>query len=124
MDVDLFRTALIITLVILLVYVIFRKVGVRSKTATVPAVLHAELISLEVQYHPTRLSVVVKMPSAQQLRTTLLDQAHRPAHQWEESRMEQGLHTLERSLPPLADGTYYLEIATPTQRTVRQFRLQ
>ncbi len=124
MDVELFRTALIISLVILLLYVIFRKIAKRSKAATVPAVLHAELISLEVQYHPARLNVLVKLPSAQIVRTTLLDQAHRPAHQWEESRMEKGTHAFERPLPALADGVYYLEIATATQRTVRQFRLQ
>jgi hypothetical protein len=118
------RTSLIITLSILLLAIIAGRLRRRIYVASVPAPLHAKLISLEVAYHPSRLHLVVDLPARQLLRTSLLDQQHNVRYAWPEGQLEKGLHAFDRDLPPLADGIYFLELATPTQRTVRQFRLQ
>lgn len=118
------RTALIITLSLLVVYLIARRIKRNALRSGVPAISHAELLSLEVAYHPSRLHVVLKIPESQSIRTILLDEQHMTRFTWPETRLDKGMHALERTLPPLADGTYYLEVATTTQRTVRQFRLQ
>jgi hypothetical protein len=123
-DIVTLRTALIITLSILVVVMIARRVRRRVFEASIPAISHAELLSLDVLYHPSRLQLVLKLPESQLIRTALLDQEHKEFHEWPEGRMEQGVHRFERVLPPLADGQYYLVVATRTQRTVRQFRLQ
>ncbi|HQX29394.1 MAG: hypothetical protein IPI00_05095 [Flavobacteriales bacterium] len=123
MDIQNIRTALIVTLSVLLVVVLWRrfKRGVLAKD--MPAPLHAELINLQVQYHPARLHVVVKVPSNQTIRTNLLDGAHNPLHAWADVDMKPGESTIELALPAAADGQYHLEMCTDTQRTVRQFRL-
>jgi hypothetical protein len=118
------RTALIITLSILVLVMLARRMRRKAMEADLPAVQHAELLALEVEYHPTRLHVVVNLPSGQLLRTALLDQAHQVRHTWPEGRLDKGVHAFERTLPPLDDGVYFLEVSTATQRTVRQFRLQ
>ncbi|MBX2971660.1 MAG: hypothetical protein KF797_01020 [Flavobacteriales bacterium] len=118
------RTALIVTLSALLLLILWRRLRQYILTKDMPAPLHAELLGLELAYHPARLRVVVKVPGEQVIHTRLLDQAHAPFHTWDEERLQRGEHILERALPPLADGTYFLEMATTTQRTVRQFRLQ
>lgn len=66
----------------------------------------------------------MKVPGEQIIQTRLLDHAHEPLHTWVEEPVQRGEHTLERALPPLTDGVYFLEMATATQRTLRQFRLQ
>ncbi len=124
LDPDILRTTLIITLAFLLLVLIVSRVRRRVVSASVPAPMHAELISLEVAYHPSRLHIQVHLPIGQSLRTALLDQHHQVRYSWPEDRLEKGDHAMERALPPLADGIYYLELATPTQRTIRQFRLQ
>jgi hypothetical protein len=45
-------------------------------------------------------------------------------HTWDEQHLASGAHTVERWLPVMTDGPYFLEMYTATQRTVRQFRLQ
>jgi len=123
MDIQNIRTALIVTLSVLLVVVLWRrfKRGVLAKD--MPAPLHAELINLQVQYHPARLHVVVKVPSNQTIRTNLLDGAHNPLHAWADVDMKPGESTIELALPAAADGQYHLEMCTDTQRTKSQFRL-
>ena len=123
-DPIMLRTSLIITLSIMLVAIIVKRVKRKVYEASVPAPMHAELVSLEVEYHPSRLHVVISLPRKQLLRTTLLDHQHNVKYAWPEGELDSGMHAFERSLPPLADGVYYLEVSTPTQRTVRQFRLQ
>ena len=80
-------------------------------------------INLQVQYHPARLHVVVKVPSNQTIRTNLLNGSHDLVHSWANLDMERGESTFELALPKAADGKYHLEMCTDTQRTVRQFRL-
>ena len=118
------RTALLITLSILLVVILWRRFRQRVLANDMPAPLHAELLGIQLAYHPARLRVDLKVPREQLIQTRLLDQAHAPFHTWNEERVKTGTHTLERDLPSMADGVYFLEMATATQRTVRQFRLQ
>lgn len=118
------RTALLITLSVLVVAMLWRRFRQYVLAKDMPAPLHAELLELQLAYHPVRLRVALKVPGEQVIHTRLLDQAHTPVHTWDEARLAQGEHDLERVLPPLADGIYFLEMATSTQRTVRQFRLR
>ncbi len=118
------RTALIVSLSVLVLVILWKRLRQYILTKDMPAPLHAELIGLELAYHPARLRVVVKVPGPQKILTRLLDQQHVPFHTWDEAQLQTGEHSLERTLPPLADGIYFLEMATATQRTVRQFRLQ
>lgn len=124
MDIQNIRTALIVTLSVLLVVVLWRRLKRSVLAKDMPAPLHAELINLQVQYHPARLHVVLKVPSNQIIRTNLLDATHNPLHSWADLNMKPGESTVELALPISADGKYHLEMCTETQRTVRQFRLQ
>ncbi|MBL7951008.1 MAG: hypothetical protein JNM62_04755 [Flavobacteriales bacterium] len=118
------RTALLITLSVLVVVILWRRFRQRVLAEDMPAPPHAELLGIQLAYHPARLLVELKLPSDQVIRTRLLDSSHEPFHTWSEEPVSTGTRTLERTLPTLADGTYFLEMATATQRTVRQFRLQ
>jgi hypothetical protein len=118
------RTALLITLSILLVAVLWRKFRLRVLANDMPAPLHAELLALELVYHPARLHVVIHVPEPQTIGTAVLDHAHRSLHQWNDLRLVPGEHSMELTLPDLSDGTYFLALTTATQRTERQFRLQ
>lgn len=118
------RTALLITLSVLLVAILWRRFRQRVLANDMPAALHAELLGVELAYHPARLHVHLKVPGPQEIRTALLDAEHRVLHHWPHDVLPEGSHRVERDLPLLADGVYHLEISTTTQRTVRQFRLQ
>lgn len=124
MDLTTLRTALLITLSILLVVVLWQRFRRKVLANDLPAPLHAELRSLEVAYHPQRLFAELHLPDAQVLRTALSDDRHQPLHQWPDESAPSGNRMVERALPELADGTYHFELSTGTQRTVRRFRLQ
>ncbi|MFZ1695077.1 MAG: hypothetical protein WAT74_17920 [Flavobacteriales bacterium] len=124
MDLITLRTALLITLSILLVVVLLQRFRRKVMATDLPAPQHAELRSLEVAYHPERLFAEVFLPMDQVLHTALSDEQHAPLHQWPDESATSGTKRIERTLPPLAAGTYHFEIATSTQRTVRRFRLQ
>jgi hypothetical protein len=124
MDLTTVRTALLITLTILLVVVLFRRFKASVLLNDVPAPAHAELLALEVAYHPSRLHVLLDLPKGELIRSALLDGAHNILQTWDDIPLPQGRHRLERILPPLADGSYFIEVSTTTQRTVRGFRLQ
>ena len=118
------RTALLITLSLLLLAVLFQRFRRKVRDEGLPSPLHAELRTLEVAYHPARLLVQVHLPQGQELRTTLSDEHHRLLHEWPEEAAPAGELRLERALPELAVGIYHFELATSTQRTVRRLRLQ
>lgn len=126
MDLDLvtLRTALLITLSILAVVLGFRRFRQWVLWRDMPAINHAELLVLEVEYHPGRLRVEVYMPQAEELHMDLLDHEHRTLHAWPITLLAQGRHELELLLPTLHDGNYFFEVRSSTQRTVRGFRLQ
>ncbi len=124
MDLVTLRTALLITLSILLVVILYRRFRQRVMLRDLPVVSHAELVALNVAYHPARLRVLVKVPTKQELRMHVLSLEHERVHTWPSSTQGPGEVQVELVLPELPDGTYNLEMSTSTQRTVRQFRLQ
>lgn len=124
MDLVTLRTALLISLSILLVLVLYRRFRRRVLARDLPVPQHAELLRLQVAYHPARLVAEVRLPQAQRISTVLSDSAHAPIHQWPEADEAPGVRELERLLPELPEGTYHFELRTATQRTVRRFRLQ
>lgn len=124
MDLESLRTTLLITLSILLVVVVYRRFRSSVLRKDVPVVSHAGVLRLDVEYHPARLRIQVDMPREDIIHTRLLDMQHRNLHDWEDLSIPQGIHEIERMLPPLEDGTFHLEVRTATQRTVRGFRLR
>lgn len=118
------RTALIVSLAAMVLLILWKRLRQHILLKDTPVPLHAELAGLELVYHPARLRVLLKMPSEQLIQTRILDHQHAPLHTWPEERVAIGEQLLLRELPHLADGAYFLEMSTSTQRTVRQFRLQ
>jgi hypothetical protein len=122
-DLVLLRTALLITLSILLVFVLLRRFRRSVLARDTPAAQHVQVERLNVAYHPPRLFVVVTVPKEQAITTRVLDGEHRSVHDPQVKDLEAGTHTVVLDLPVLLDGVYFLEVTTDTQRTVRQFRL-
>ncbi|MBK9177844.1 MAG: hypothetical protein IPM46_16230 [Flavobacteriales bacterium] len=125
MDLETLRTALLISLSVLLVVVLYQRFRRGVRANDLPVARHAELRSLAVAYHPARLLVEVRVPEMQRLMTGLSqDDRIRDAHQWPDEAFPAGTHRFERPLPALEPGEYHFELRTTTQRTVRRFRLQ
>lgn len=122
-DLDTLRTVLLITLSILVVGMLFVRFRQRTLAKDLPVLQHAELLELQVAYHPARIRVVVNMPSGQTLHSALLDTRHQLLHQWPEKVLQAGKHELEHVLEDHPDGDYCFELSTSTQRTLRNFRL-
>jgi|LakMenE01Jun11ns_1017448.scaffolds.fasta_scaffold9826215_2 hypothetical protein len=118
------RLTLLISLLVLLVAVLWRRLKRKVVAKELPAPIHAELIALQVAYHPLRLRVEVSLPDRQDLGSTLVKADHSPLHEWSKMTLDPGMHTFELLLPVLADGPHYYQLSTATQRTVRVFRLQ
>lgn len=117
------RNALLITLSIVLVVLLYRRFKQYVRERDLPQVLHAELLQLHVAYHPVRLLIDLRAPEPVELHFALLNEAHTAIHQWQPGKAPAGGSSLELQLPALADGTYFVEMRTHTQRTVRQVRL-
>lgn len=124
MDITNIRSALLISLSIFLVVILWRRFRQRVVARDLPALSHLELLQLQVAYHPARLSVEVSVPSPQTLQSHLLDAQHRLMHSFHAEELRRGKHWVSYELPSMADGTYHLQLDTGTQRTVRQFRLR
>lgn len=124
MDLITLRNVLLISLSLLVLILLYQRFRRRAVIEGLPAVQHAELLELEVAYHPARLRVRIAISMKETLRTVLLDQDYEQLHTWADESCEPGTQELERLLPALADGLYHLEMGTTTQRTIRQFRLQ
>lgn len=124
MDLETLRTALLISLSVLLVVVLYQRFRRGVKANDLPVARHAELRALEVAYHPARLIVQVHVPEPQRLMTALSSDAMDEAYRWPEESFAAGAHRFERLLPTLEPGEYNFELRTDTQRTVRRFRLQ
>jgi hypothetical protein len=123
-DLETLRTALIITLGILVLVLAFRRFKQFVLAKDMPAPLHAEVLTLTVAYHPARLFVELAVPEPQNIHFALLDAQHSRLYDWNDQPAQGGRYALELMLPNGPDGAYYLEMSTATQRTVRQFRLQ
>ncbi|MCB0793155.1 MAG: hypothetical protein KDB88_00330 [Flavobacteriales bacterium] len=124
LDLQALRTALVITLTILLVIILFRRFRDRVMKKDRPAASHVELLALTVAYHPARLCIDISLPRAQQVHGRLLDLEHHELHRWEPVEMAPGGHVLELALVDVRDGAYYFEMSTSSQRTLRRFRLE
>ncbi len=118
------RLTLLVSLALLVVGLLLRRFKRNVLARDLPAPLHAELIGLQVAYHPARLRVDVLIPLDQELHTHLVDRMHEPLHAWPAKAFAPGEHTFELSLPTLEDGEHFFQLSTSTQRTVRVFRLQ
>ena len=115
------RLTLLISLTVLVIVLLFKWFKRRVMMHDLPTPIHAELVSVEVMYHPLMLRVEVSMPKKEELFPAMLTDAHQPLHNWPVLAVEQGSHTLELPLGPTVSGTYYLELATASQRTERRF---
>lgn len=124
MDLEKLRTVLLISLTIMVLVLLIRRFRQWILRRHVPAPMHAEVMALEVMYHPARLRVEVRLPGAQRVHTRLLDTGHTLVHEWDFIDLRPGIHVLERALPQMADGDHVLEVSTDTQRTFRTFRLR
>ena len=121
---DQLRTALLISLSLLFLVMVWRRFKARAMVAERPVPLHAELLALHVEYHPERLRAEVLLPGPEEVRPSMLDLGHRPLQQWPPQSRVEGTHVLELPIGPAPDGEYYFELATSSQRTVRKFRLK
>jgi hypothetical protein len=117
------RLTLLISLSILFLVMLWKRFKQRTMAQELPAPSHAELISLQVLYHPERLRVHVKVPSVQDLTPAVLDRQHVQVFTWPSVQAGKGAHVFELPLDALADGEHFFELGTATQRTVRRFRL-
>jgi len=117
------RNALLITLSIVLLVLLYKRFKRYVTERQLPQVLHAELLDLSVAYHPARLLIDLRTPEPVDLHFALLDEGHRSCHEWPSIAASAGVSELELQLPDVTDAIYFLEVRTATQRTVRQFRV-
>ena len=122
--VDQLRIALLISLSLLFLVMVFRRFKRRVMRDERPVASHAELLALQVEYHPERLRVEVLLPGPEELRPAMLDMGHGPYKNWPAQSKKEGKHVLELPIGAAPDGEYYFELATSSQRTVRKFRLK
>lgn len=122
--IDHLRTALLISLSLLFVAMVFRRFKRKAMNEERPVASHAELLALHVEYHPERIRAEVLLPGPEEMRPAMLDMGHRLLQNWPTLSKETGTHVLELPIGPAPDGEYYFELATSSQRTVRKFRLK
>ena len=115
------RTTLIISLSILVVVLAVRRYLQYVKLHHTPVPQQMELVSIEVGYHPLLLRVQVSVPRDEELFLAMLTDAHAQHSSWPSVRLAKGDHVLELPLKAEADGIYFFQLASPTQRTERRF---
>ena len=118
------RLTLLISLSILFIVLLYRRFKERVVARDLPARQHAELIALEVMYHPARLRVEVIVPNEQELFPAMLTPAHAALHAWPSGFFSKGRHVMELSLNGYGEGEYFFELGTSSQRTVRKFNVR
>lgn len=121
---DTFRNALLISLIILLVVMLYRRLKQRVLARDLPAPMHAELVRLEVMYHPARLRVEFTLPKEQRIHPALLSDTHQHLHAWASEEIPSGTRIMELPLTDRTDGAYFFQLATDSQRTERRFILR
>ncbi|MBK9419912.1 MAG: hypothetical protein IPN44_02540 [Flavobacteriales bacterium] len=121
---DTLRTTLLITLAILVLAIALRryKQYIREKHTPVPR--HAELLNVEVVYHPLRVHVLVRLPREEEVFPAVLAADHSKMLSWPAMRLGAGSHELEFPLDPEADGMLHFELGSSTQRTERRFMVR
>lgn len=118
------RTALLITLSILVVVIVVRRFRqyVRIHLHPVPQQVH--LRAVEVMYHPLRLRIALHLPAAEAVSPALLGQDHSLLRTWPAKHLQAGDHALELPMEEVPEGHYSIELATGTQRTERRFTVR
>lgn len=122
--VDQLRLTLLISLSLLFTVMVWRRFKRRVVRDERPVALHAELLALQVEYHPERIRIEVSLPGPEELRLSMLDLRNDRVQQWPALSKAAGAHLLELPVNGAPDGEYYFELATSSQRTVRKFRLK
>ena len=122
--VDTLRITLLLSLSLLFIYMLAKRFKQKVMAKELPIASHAELLSVQVLYHPARLRMEVLLPSSEVLRPSVLDTEHVLVHKWEVTSHGNGKHVLELSLIDVSYGDYFLELATSSQRTVRKFSVK
>ncbi|HMN06212.1 MAG TPA: hypothetical protein PKD45_10830 [Flavobacteriales bacterium] len=122
--IESFRTALLITLSILVVVILVRRFKQYIRLHHLPVPQHVKVLDVQVLYHPARVRVAMDLPEVAQVHPAMLNAHHAPLKQWTSVQMEKGNHVLELQLDHGLEGVFYLEIATDTQRTVRRFTVR
>ena len=74
------RLTLLISLTVLVIVLLFKWFKRRVMMHDLPTPIHAELVSVEVMYHPLMLRVEVSMPKKEELFPAMLTDAHQPLH--------------------------------------------
>lgn len=115
------RATLIISLSILVVVLAVRRFRQYVKLHHTPVPQQMELLAIEVAYHPLILRVQVSVPREEELFLSMLSEVHVPHSSWPSVRLAKGDHVLELPINDDVDGTYFFELASPTQRTERRF---
>lgn len=118
---DKIRIGLLISLSLLLLAVAYRRFRRYVIAKHMPVKQHAELLSLMVAYHPTRLRAEIAVPDPQELRPSMLDAGHTLLHTWNTIRLEKGEHVVEFPLGEGRSGDHYFHLASHSQSTVRKF---
>jgi len=118
------RLTLLITLSILFLVLLYRRLKERVVARELPAPQHAQLIALEVMYHPARLRVELTVPSDQEIFPAMLSPVHDPLHTWPTEQFAKGRHVMVLPLNGRGDGEYFFELGTSSQRTVRKFNVR
>lgn len=118
------RTALLITLAILVVVILYRRIKEYMRRHHLPIPQHVKLLELQVEYHPRRLRVVVEAPKGAEIQFSMLSAEHAHLDRWPVVQVPKGELVLELPLDVARKGIFYLEVATDTQRTERRFTLR
>jgi hypothetical protein len=118
---DTLRTTLLISLSVLVLVIAYRRFRQYVQQHHSPVPRHAELLQVEVAYHPVRVRVVVRLPAEEEVFPAVLGADHARYAQWPAMRLAAGSHELEFPLPPGADGVLHFELGSSTQRTERRF---
>jgi hypothetical protein len=121
---DSIRIALLLSLSILFVFMLFRLFKNRTMARDLPVRQHAELLGVQVLHHPARLRVEVRMPRFEAVHLSLLSMDDAVLHQWPQQALEKGDHAVELSLIDRPADEYYLLITTDSQTTRRRFQLK
>jgi hypothetical protein len=122
--VDTLRTSLLLSLSLLVLFLLARRFKQMVMAKDLPAPLHAELLALQVLYHPVRLRMEVRLPHAETITPAQLNEAHARVHAWDAVPLEAGDHVLELPVDHATDGIHFFEMSTSSQRTVRKFELK
>ena len=121
---DTLRTTLLITLALLVVAVAIRRYKQYILEKHTPVPRHAELLNVEVMYHPLRVRVEVRLPKEEEVFPAVLAADHSEFEKWPAMRLAAGSHNIEFQLSPEADGVLHFELGSSTQRTERRFTVR